>query len=285
MTTAYLTSLDALLGEGMALFSPAFAQLQARWLDDQQQPDGGFAGRLGPSDPYYLDFALRLDHLLGGNARLRQRAARYLTAQPPPRDRVTAFSLANSARLLHLPMAAACRQYLAIDTGQSLLLYHTFITMLLGECLHATSPVDARVILAYRRPDGGFSDVPESVAGQTNSTAAAVGVLASHGQLGQDDRTGVIAFLQGMQGEDGGLRAHAAAPEGDLLSTFTGLLTLVQVDGVVGLDLPALGRFLKAVALPGGGFCASCTDTEADVEYAYYGVAALALLKRHLARV
>jgi geranylgeranyl transferase type-2 subunit beta len=63
-----------------------------------------------------------------------------------------------------------------------------------------------------------------------------------------------------------------------LLSTFTALATLAGLDDLQRVNLPALARFLRQTALPDGGFKAAPADTEADIEYTYYGLGCLALL-------
>jgi len=77
----------------------------------------------------------------------------------------------------------------------------------------------------------------------------------------------------------GGLLAYAQAPEPDLLCTFTGLVALASAADVTVLDLPALARFVGELALPEGGFRASPADRAADVEYTYYGLGCLALVR------
>lgn len=130
---------------------------------------------------------------------------------------------------------------------------------------------------SLRRDSGGFAERPGELRAQTSATAAVLAVLALEGALTVEEADGAARFLATMQGADGGLRAHATAPAGDLLSTCTGLLT-VGAAAVETLDLPALGRFARSVARSGGGFGATPSDPGADVEYTWYGLATLALL-------
>ena len=71
--------------------STAFVDAQVRFVAGCQQPDGGFRGRQGGSDPYYTDFALRTLALLAPGHRAFDRAAHW----PRPAD---------SARLQHRGM-------------------------------------------------------------------------------------------------------------------------------------------------------------------------------------
>jgi geranylgeranyl transferase type-2 subunit beta len=88
-----------------------------------------------------------------------------------------------------------------------------------------------------------------------------------------------------MQADDGGLRAQPSAPVGDLLSTFTAMVALASVGALELLDLAAAGRFAGSLRTPEGGFRSCALDPEADVEYTYYGLGTLALLRAHLDEV
>ena len=86
-----------------------------------------------------------------------------------------------------------------------------------------------------------------------------------------------------MQAGDGGFLAHAAAPESDLLSTFTALTALAGLAALERADLASAGRFVRSLAEPDGGFRSSASDPEADIEYTYYGAAVVALLQGYVA--
>jgi prenyltransferase beta subunit len=124
------------------------------------------------------------------------------------------------------------------------------------------------------RVEDGYLDTPGGSAPQTSATAAAAGVLLMAGE-----RPDVAPFLLHMQAKDGGFLAHPAAPHSDLLSTYSAYLTLVLLGEEDAVDHGALGRFLRSTALAEGGFRSCPLDPEADVEYTFYGVAAIALLK------
>ncbi|MFW6158815.1 MAG: prenyltransferase/squalene oxidase repeat-containing protein, partial [Planctomycetota bacterium] len=72
-------------------------------------------------------------------------------------------------------------------------------------------------------------------------------------------------------------------PEPDLLSTFTALVTLSVLDSLEQINLPAVGRFVRAMATPDGGFRACRSDPETDVEYTYYGLGTAAVLRHFVA--
>jgi len=53
---------------------------------------------------------------------------------------------------------------------------------------------------------------------------------------------GIIGFLAGMQNDEGGLQANTRVPVADLLSTFTGALTLADLGGLREIDTAAAMR-------------------------------------------
>jgi geranylgeranyl transferase type-2 subunit beta len=74
------------------------------------------------------------------------------------------------------------------------------------------------------------------------------------------------------------LRANTRIPLADLLSTFTGLLTLIDLDGASEIDVEACGRYAQALEQPEGGFRGGLWDEASDVEYTFYGLGTLALV-------
>jgi geranylgeranyl transferase type-2 subunit beta len=87
-----------------------------------------------------------------------------------------------------------------------------------------------------------------------------------------------IRFLAGMQADEGGFRANTRIPVADLLSTFTGLLTLTDLNGLSRINTSAIQRYLGQLELDEGGFYGAAWDREVDVEYTFYGLATAALL-------
>ncbi len=160
--------------------------------------------------------------------------------------------------------------------------YHTFLGALCFQMLGGEMPAveDAACALAaLSRPDGGYAELPGQTASQTSATAAAVAFLLMHDALPEENAAKTARFFAGVQSADGGLKPHAAVRGGDLLSTFTGLLTLSGLGGLEPIDVAAVARFLRSTAHAAGGFLSCVGDESPDVEYTYYGVGALALLR------
>ena len=89
-------------------------------------------------------------------------------------------------------------------------------------------------------------------------------------------------FFEEMQDDDGGLLANTRIPVADLLSTFTGILTLADLDRIEVIDPAAALKFVQSLAHPAGGFLAAIWDETRDVEYTFYGLGSLALLTTHV---
>ena len=110
-----------------------------------------------------------------------------------------------------------------------------------------------------------------------NGLAAAIGALRIVSQLDENTRLDTIDFLAEMQTDEGGLRANTRIPIADLLSTFTGLLTLADLGADDAIDVRAARRYAEQLQQPKGGFLGAVWDHAADVEYTFYGLGTLAL--------
>jgi geranylgeranyl transferase type-2 subunit beta len=63
-----------------------------------------------------------------------------------------------------------------------------------------------------------------------------------------------------------------------LLSTFTAIVTLGDLQALHELQLPLVQRYINSLAIGGGGFHGAALDPATDVEYTFYGIGSLALL-------
>lgn len=303
--TPYLIDLSTRLGGGIARLPEPLRRQNADWLVARQRRDGGFGGRQGPSNLYYTGFALRLGQLLDVRSPdFWSSLTDYLRLKAPdPRDLPDALMRLMARPMLQIrgqtlwPAAVEaervmqCRRILDACRGPtgyvrrpggSMSIFQTFHAALCHELLGERPPQAERIGEALRqrqRPDGGFVDMPESAdESGTNPTAAAVGALKSLGELDERTSTRAAGFLLAMQRPNGGFAAHDRSPVSDLMTTFTGIVTLGDCDALRRARLGDAARFVRALLAPDGGFLAVPGDDEADVEYTYYGVAALSLL-------
>jgi geranylgeranyl transferase type-2 subunit beta len=301
----YLEALMLRLAHGADHFTEPFRQRHADYLRRAQHPDGGFGGREGGSDLYYTGFALRGLALTGElHGELAQRAAAYLKSRLTGKTPIVDFvSLLQAATLLDTAagnnvFAAAptgWREavsdtferfrrpdggYAKTDEGQSSSTYHTFLIVISQQLIGQPPRDPARLvefINSRRREDGGFVEVGPMRRSGTNPTAAAIALLKTLEALKADVSDGAIDFLSQMQTDEGGLKANTRIPIADLLSTFTGLLTLMDLDAVEVVDCPAVARYARSLAGDSGGFRGAAWDSADDVEYTFYGLGALAL--------
>jgi len=253
-------------------------------------PDGGFSGRLGGSDIYYTDFALRTLLLLGPQSGDLAPVAGYLSSSPcEPADLAECFNLLNCLRMLRAhgsPVELDTTPITATLAEARTTPYNAFLAALCCDILGTEMPGHweaAAEVSAMQCPDGGFSEVSGATTGQTNSTSAAIAFLTMSDALQGQAAQAAVSFLAAMQTGGGGFLAHAAAPEPDLLSTFTALTALSDLAALDRADLAAAGRFVRSLAEPAGGFRSCDSDPDADIEYTYYGVAVVALLRDYVA--
>jgi geranylgeranyl transferase type-2 subunit beta len=302
---AYLESLTLRLASGLESLSDDARTCHADFLRTFQQIDGGFRGREGGSDLYYTGFALRglalLGHLHGETA---DRAAAYLHAQLNRQIPMVDFlSLIYGAALLNVAagidvfasstpgwqqnIAKALENfrrddggYAKTDEGAASSVYHTFLVVLSQQLIEQPIVEPRRVVDFVRsrhRDDGGFVEMPQMKRSGTNPTAAAIALLRILDALDDDTRDSTIDFLAEMQTDEGGLRANTRIPIADLLSTFTGCLTLADLGALDQVDVRAVRRYAEQLEQPEGGFLGAVWDHAADVEYTFYGLGTLAL--------
>ncbi len=303
---AYLEQLTFRLAAGAMRLPEELRRRHADFLAAAQGDDGGFAGRQGPGDLYYTGFAVRGLALLGRlTESLGGRTGRFLTERLDEQTSSIDFvSLVFSAVLLDAlvgidvfaragrdrpgEVAAHLDRFRRSDGGYAKnrrsphgSTYHTFLS---AACRQAAGlPLDdasamTALVRSRRRDDGGFVELDPLRASGTNPTAAALGLLAMTDALDQATRHGAAAFLSGMQTVEGGFRANGRIPVADLLSTFTALVSLVDLGELGDVDREGVRRYAESLALPEGGFRGGLWDDAADVEYTFYGLGTLALL-------
>lgn len=301
----YLEDLTLRVARGIGELSEPTRRRHAQFLLSKQQADGGFPGREGGSDLYYTGFALRSLAVLGElQGSVAERAAEFLRARLGGRESIIDFfSLLYSAALLDASAAihlfdsvnddwrdgvAATIEQLRVDgggygkspEGGAGSTYHTFLVLLCYQMIDHPLPKPQQAIdflQSQRAEGGGFREIRVSKRAGTNPTAAAVAGLRMLDALNDKDRKETIAFLVEMQNDEGGLRANSRIPIADVLSTFTGWVTLADLEATGEIDISAAARYIKSLEQPTGGFLGAAWDTECDIEYTFYGLGCLAL--------
>jgi len=305
----YLQQLTLRLARGVAGLPLERRSSMFSFFRDRQRGDGGWAGREGESDLYYTGFALRSLSILGElTGDLAQRASGFLSRRLDGREAlVDFFSLLYGAELLKLAddrdvfvgrdgrwrdeVAAfllALRRsdggFAKTPEGEASSTYQTFLVLLALELLEVPLQEPGRVVdflLSQQTDDGGFREIRVARRGGTNPTAAAIGSLQILGIRDSAVEDRVIEFLLDRQSDEGGLTANTRIPIADVLSTFTGMVTLSDLSALHELELDAVERFVEQLGESSGGFRAAEWDTIADVEYSFYALGSLALLAEH----
>jgi geranylgeranyl transferase type-2 subunit beta len=303
---SYLGNLTLRLAAGAAQLDGSFSRRQAEFFRRRQTAEGGFAGREGPADLYYTGFALRglalVDELDEPIAEAAAGFLRHNLGRPMPS--IDFLSLVYSAVLLELACGLDVFAAAGLDPTQTVVdalaplrrrdggyaktsasghssTYHTFLAVSCRQLIGIAEDEPERTVELIRsrqRPDGGFVELGQLRQSGTNPTAAAVGLLRLLSAVDESTERTAAAFLSRMQNVEGGLRANTRIPVADLLSTFTGLVAIADLDAASSLDLAAVRRYVETLELDGGGFRGGGWDDKADVEYAFYGLATLALL-------
>lgn len=303
----YLQDLTIRLAIGTAALPETTRERHRAFFLQAQRSDGGFAGREGGSDPYYTSFGLRSLALLGElHSEPAERAAAFLKQRLLGQESlVDFFSLLYSAELLKVSAdidlfaesrgdwKTAVREFLLrlrrddggfakTDEGAASSTYQTFLVCLALDLMEQAIPEPERIVEFLRQQqmeDGGFREIRAARRGGTNPTAAAIGTLRILDRLDRETTDSAIDFLLDRQCDEGGLTANTRIPIADILSSFTGLVTLVDLGARDELDRSQLQEFVSQLESPSGGFRAALWDDRCDVEYSFYGLGTLALLQ------
>jgi geranylgeranyl transferase type-2 subunit beta len=307
MSDPYLLELANRLSNGLSFMDDDRRARHRDFIMKAQQDDGGFGGREGDSDLYYTSFAVRTLGMLGGMSVEECNGVASFLREFPWRNlgvvdlmnwlyTALAVQAFGGPDLMdgepedwpsHLgPTLEAVRTkdggYAKTTQGASGSTYHTFLVALTYELLGLETPLRNSVIqFVYdrQRDDGGFVEIGPMKSSGTNPTAAAVGLMSVVGGMDDEIREDIREFLKLVWSPEGGFQANKRIPFPDGLSTFTGLLTVqdLKIDDIV--SEKSIERFLiEWLEFPTGGFRAASWDTDADVEYTFYGLGCLALL-------
>ena len=295
---SYLAQLTGRILPGMLQEKPERRnELRAYFLAALDQ-NGGFRGRTGNGDLYYSAFALRGLFLLGmlDDEKLLSCVTGFLKEQQYrenlfPVDILSwtfcaslvyavqgkEFSPEQIAFLLHRWERFRCSDgcFAATEKSAFSSTYTTFLTALFYELLgesERSRTIPVSPILDRQRSDGGFVELPPLRYSGTNPTAAAVGLLTLL-EVPLPEKEKTVEFLYRCQQSGGGFQAHARIPIPDLLSSFSAVNSLCDLDAADQLNRQVLQRFVSGLRSPDGGFFGMSTDQQSDVEYTFYGMA------------
>lgn len=318
MRIPYLLQLGERIQSGLQRLPPELRQRHRVFLLSRQLPEGGFSGREvdlqgaplfedgAQPDLYYTSFAVRGLAALGDFPEapaqtlaiwLKPMAARAVSV-------IDVLSWLYSALVVQTVLGTDLLTEVAPDWADRLSLhleslrapeggytksaatrmgstYHTFLAALCYELMGRELPNSDQLLEFVRsrqRSDGGFVEMESMKRSGTNPTAAAIALLKIFDALTSDicDRT--ASFLEEVRSDDGGIQANTRIPFSDMLSTFTGYLTSLDIGHPELLPERRLRRFLQDLEIPTGGFLAAGWDRAPDVEYTFYALGTLGLL-------
>ncbi|MCC9643560.1 terpene cyclase/mutase family protein [Rhodopirellula sp. JC740] len=304
--SGYLQELTLRLAVGASRLDADFRNRHAAWLKRCQQDDGGFAGREGESDPYYTSFALRALWVLGElDSEIAEPAGVFLRRRMRQRDSIVdLMSLIFAAAILEMAagvvvisdeddqwranvaellgtLRTADGGFAKTPEGRAGSTYQTFLSTLCYELMETPVPREddvLRFLSGQQQSDGGYREIRVAKRAGVNPTAAAIGTLKTLGKLDPAKEADTIEFLLEMQGEEGGLAANTRIPFADLLSSCTGLITLVDLGAGNRVNAGRLQAYAESMQRE-GGFVGFALDQTPDVEYTFYGIATISLLQ------
>lgn len=305
----YLLQLASRLNSGLEHWEPARRVRHREFILSQRQADGGFSGREGDSDLYYTSFALRGLVLTGDvSVETFQKTGEYLSGHDAQRlSVVDLISWLNSALIVQMNSGMDLLAGLPDDFAEQLSnriesfrredggyakseqgaagsTYQSFLSVLSYQFLGREVPQPNKLIqFLYdrQREDGGFVEIAPMKRSGTNPTAAAAVLLSILGAMDAEISEDITHFLKEVRSDEGGLQANTRIPFADGLSTFTGLLTIQDLNLPSVLDLAYTKKFFETqLEFPTGGFRGASWDEQADVEYTFYGLGALSLIQQ-----
>ncbi|MFN3189901.1 MAG: prenyltransferase/squalene oxidase repeat-containing protein [Aureliella sp.] len=303
----YLARLMVRLTFGAIQLPEEQRKRHADYVLSRQREDGGWAGREGESDLYYTSFALRILAILGLlEGEVAERSAAFLRARFQSHETIVdLLSLVYSVRLIEAACSLDAFEDAQADwssrlaeflaqlrrddggfskslEGQAGSTYQTFLVLLCLELIDQPCPGAESAygfLMRQQQDDGGFLEIRVGKRSGTNPTAAAIGALRVLNRLDEDTGLDAAEFLAELQTDEGGFQANTRIPLPDLLSTFTACVTLADLEQMSLVSLPGVQRYVDGMEQSSGGFRGFEFDPADDIEYTFYGLGALALLK------
>lgn len=303
----YLVRLAERLANGLSQMEDLRRERHRSFILSCQQSDGGFGGREGDSDLYYTSFAVRALGMLGGMTADEAKSIGAYLATYDWRDlgvidlmnwlyTALAVQVFGGGDLLENEGADWPEQiaqklekvrtadggYAKSEEGAAGSTYHSFLVTLTYELLGKAPPRPNKLIqFIYdrQRDDGGFVEIAPMKNSGTNPTAAAVGLMSIVGGLDKELCEDIRDFLKETWSSEGAFQANKRIAFADGLSTFTGLLTVQDLNITNLASQAMIEQFIAhELEFPTGGFRGAAWDDQADVEYTFYGLGCLALI-------
>jgi len=278
---------------GPSVLGEDASRLVEKYICSQQNDDGGFRDRDGPSDLYYTSFAI--DALTALQVGLPEASlSEYLT-----------YETDNLSGLDFVHLCCLARSFSALENYRG------------DDCIQ---PVLKR-IEEFRTPDGGYNQIASHPTGSTYACFLAWGAYSDHGRSIPNQETiascldtltpaagswcndvdipvpnvpstaAAVAVYRNLQHPvtdtttewilscyhkpSGGFLPFPDAPLPDLLSTAVALHALDALQASLEPIRETCLNFIDTLWSAEGGFHGNWTDDDLDIEYTYYGLLAL----------
>lgn len=307
----YLENLTNKLHLGAMKIPAGVRARHVRYILSCQNSDGGFFGRDSESDLYYTGFALRSLLILNAlDVETSNKAGAFLTLRLNTQTSlIDFFSLVYSSVIVSMgggpdvfalsgnwtetiglflkSLRGEDGGFGKVPSGRESSTYMSFLALLCHQLIgkKVDNPEKLVAFVESRlREDGGFVEYGPMKKSGTNPTAAGMGVLRalSPELLQGQKKTNLINFFNGMIGDEGGFKANHRIPYCDVLSTFTSLWSLAELDALDNIPLGKINKYVMSVESAQGGFHGGSWDAGKDVEYSFYALGALALVASNL---
>jgi len=264
-------SLESMLKKSVHMIDEQTLDEMRTFVKNLQTTSGGFADKGGNSDLYYTLFgcfiaeALGLDQVMP----LLKDYVKEVVCTKPPKGVYLKSAIILWAKLFGnetFPPVLRRKTITNIkNPDHQPALYTDFINLLAAyysEDYSGLNQVKKRIETNHKR-----TELPCSV------TAAQLILLDIFGKPTQEMMNELNAFYK----KNGSFSATIHTPVGDLLSTAVALYALRFANADLRLIKPDCLNFIDSLYVD-GGFCATATDVEPDVEYTFYGLLALGAL-------
>ncbi len=304
----YLEDLTIRLARGAAELPEDLKALHGQWILNRQEPSGGWGGREGGADLYYTSFAARTLMILGLlDGPPADRLANYFRSQLSARvGIVDLISLLMGIRVLE--MSSGIDLFKEVDQqwrqsvtrllesfrrpeggyaktleGHAGSTYQTFLTLLAYQLMELPIPEPESIVDFIRRHEhdqGGYLEIRVGKRAGVNPTAAAIGSLRILNAMDPQNAQRCAEFLDELQSDEGGWAANTRIPLADVLSTFTAVVTLIDLNAAQKLPW-RVEQYVLSMARSTGGWAGFALDPAEDVEYTFYGLGTLSLIADH----
>ncbi|MEI6140080.1 MAG: prenyltransferase/squalene oxidase repeat-containing protein [Mariniphaga sp.] len=260
--------LEPVLAKSVTMLDDDMILEMRSFVLSQQTPVGGFSDRAGKCDLYYSLFGYFIAEALSVNE-VFEPLKKYISATVAAGNLTGVYRYCGAVLYAKLVGLDEVTEKLRKEIVSELLLsnvkqpeYSSFLAILALFYLEDYLNIQ-RVVNRFKRS--------LNLKGHPCPVVAATAVMT--GMAGNTQSEAIEALKSFYRGH-GGFAAVLRAPEEDLLSTGVALFALHFLDADIRLIKPECLFFVDDLYLD-GGFRATPTDFQTDVEYTFYGLLAL----------